>query len=281
MQQASVKHNSIKNILRQMIAGSILAACMLTTACRSPYHLLAKSYKQLQTDEKRIADTLLTTAFDHEALYTLADTLKPMSSVKLYRLPVFSNDAAQRDSAIKVMQQVQYVVNKLSFGNFAFILNPFERRDSIYKYLEVYVLRKSRLQSLLLSQSSFYNQLGITEKALPATVLAVTEYESKYNRWRSYGYLFGYPSHAVDFFVMAGQQQDSTGQFVKRDFFHIPVYAGNAGYFTYAVPKGYQAGAADSALYHKALTTLNSYKKKRARYGSVNGLKAIKYFIHH
>ncbi|HMO31723.1 MAG TPA: hypothetical protein PKE07_01875 [Lacibacter sp.] len=266
MQHTSIKYNSIQSRYRQLIAGWILAACIVTTACKSPYHSLVKSYKQLNTDERRIADTLLTSAFDHEALYTLADTLKPMSSVKLYRLPIFSTDAVQCDSAIKAMQQLQHVVNKLSFGDFAFILNPFEQRDSIYKHLEVYVLRKSRLQSLLRTQSSFYSQLGITENALPATVLAVTEYEGKYNRWRSYGYLFGYPSYAVDFFVTAGKQQDSTGQFVKRDFFHIPVYAGNAGYFTYAVPKGYKVGTADSLLYKQAKHTLEYYKKVRAKH---------------
>lgn len=248
------------------------------TACNTPRHLIGKAYKKMNTSEKQLADSIIAYALDHEALYTLADTLKPMSSVQFYRMPVLSNDKKQRDSAQLAIAVIQNIVNQLSVGDYQFILNPFERIDSIYRSMEIYVFRKSRLQSLINNHTEFYIKWGITSTANPATILAITEYENKYERWRSYGYLFGYPDYAVDFFVAAGKSQDSTKAFVKRDFFAIPVYAGEKGHFTYAVPKGYQTNQTDSLIYSKAIITLEKYKRIRKKYSNKNGIKAVTIF---
>lgn len=260
----------------------VLVICLsgiFQTSCNSPRQAVRKAYRQMSTAEKQLADSLLSYALDHEAIYTLLDTLKPISSVKFYQWPVLSNNRQQRDSAINAVRQVQTVLNKLSVGDHRFVLNPFERTDSIYRNMEIYVVRKSRIQSLIRQYGDFYGRFGITENSHPATVLALTEYEHKYDRWRSYGYLFGYPGYAVDFFVAAGKSQDSTKEFVKRDFFHIPVYSGNSGYFTYAMPKGHQPGAADSAIYYKAMHTLDEYKSIRNKFSSRSGMKATKLWI--
>jgi hypothetical protein len=226
--------------------------------------------------ERVLADSIIAYALDHEALYTLADTLKPMSSVQFYRMPVFSLEKRQRDSAQQELAILQRIVNILSVGDFQFVLNPFERTDSIYRNMEIYVFRKSRLQNAITAHADFFNKWGITAIANPATVLAITEYEQKYDRWRSYGYLFGYPDYAVDFFVDAGKSQDSTKEFVKRDFISIPVYTGEKGYFTYAVPKGYQKNETDSLIYKKAYQTLSFYKKIRSRFYSESNNSPIK-----
>ena len=129
---------------------------------------------------------------------------------------------------------------------------------------------------MITTHTDFFGKWGITATANPATVLAITEYEHKYDRWRSYGYLFGYPDYAVDFFVDAGKSQDSTKEFVKRDFFAIPVYAGDKGHFTYAIPKGYQTNETDSLIYNKAFQTLLNYKKTRSAYYSETRRSPIK-----
>jgi hypothetical protein len=241
-------------------------------------HSLKKIYKKFDINNKMLCDSILKEALDHEALYTLADTLKPMSSIQMYRLPLLSTNAIQKDSALKVLQQVQHIANSLSNKHFQFIVNPFERADSIYKNVELYVIRTSTLKKKIEQQKNFYAKLAITENTNPATILNITEYEQKYTRWRSYGYLFGYPNYAVDFFVEAGKSQDSTKQFVKRDFFAIPVYASKTGHFTYATPKGYQTSSIDSAIYSKAIETLEKYKKRREKYTTKSGIKAFKIF---
>jgi hypothetical protein len=223
-----------------------------------------------------VADSIIHYALDHEAIYTLLDTLKPMSSVRLYKMPLLSNDLQQRDYAKRAVTILQNIANQLSIGDHQFVLNPFQRTDSIYRLLEIYVFRKSKLQRVIATHADFYNQWGITAMADPARVLAVTEYENKYDRWRSYGYLFGYPDYAVDFFVQAGKSQDSTKEFVQRNFFAIPVYAGESGYFTYAMPKDYQTTQTDSLMYTKAVSTLEKYKSVRASFYHKQNRSAVK-----
>ena len=247
----------------------IFLAMLLTIfigACNIPKNLIGKAYKNMSPIEKKMADSIIAFALDHEAIYTLMDTLKPMSSVQFYRMPLLSNNKQQKDSAQQATALIQSVVNKLSVADYQFVLNPFQRKDSIYRNMEIYVFRTTRLKSLINTHANFYNKWGITSNANPASILAITEYENKYDRWRSYGYLFGYPDYAVDFFVAAGKQQDSTKEFVKRDFFQIPVYAADKGHFTYAIPKGQLPAAQDSIVYFKAITTLKKYKKMRIRF---------------
>jgi len=257
---------------------SVFAVTVFFTiaSCNTTKHSINKAFRSMSKTEKNLADSILLTALDHEALYTLIDTLKPISSVQFYRLPLLSNNEVQKDSAYQVLSTLQNIANKLSVADWQFVLQPFERNDSIYKNVELYVIRKSKLQQILTKQLKFYQSIGIAPNALPATVLAVTEYEQKYNRWRSYGYLFGYPDYAVDFFVTAGKSQDSTKEFVKRDFFQIPVYAGNNGHFTYAIPKGFQPGKADSTIYYLAAATLEKYKVARRQYRDRNKINFVK-----
>ncbi len=231
--------------------------------CNTEHYALKKSYNKLTPEKKVLADSILLYALDHEALYTLADTLKPMSSVKFYRWPVHRKNITGHDSLVKMIEAAQEITHALSKGDFQFVLNPYKYSDSIYRNMEIYVIRKKRLENMIRAHEDFYLSLGINAYSLPATTLAITEYGDKYDRWRSYGYLFGYPDHAVDFFVQAGKEQDSTLQFVKRNFFQIPVFAGDRGYFTYAIPENYIPADADSLIYEKALETLLIYNKIR------------------
>lgn len=257
----------IRSILKDksrslLILTTVLTVSIVYTSCITNRQYV-RVYRGLSQEELRNVDSLLLYALDHEALYTLVDTLKPISSVKLLKLPLLSKTKERADSASAVLAAWTRLTKQIQFPDLRFILQPFERNEGDNKYIEIYAVRPSVVRKKLLSQSVFYNGIGLAPDARTETVLAVTEYESKYNRWRSYGYLFGYPSYAVDFFVEAGKQQDSTGKFVERDFFAIPVQAGNAGYFTYAIPQAHSAGKTDSAILLKATQTLNNYLTKR------------------
>lgn len=266
-----------KLIFAKFIFIFIITFCIiLQIGCNTQKHIIGKAYKKMNVIEKQLADSIIAHALDNEALYTLIDTLKPMSSVQFYKMPLLSTNKEQRDSAQQAIEVMQNVVNKLSVGDFQFVLNPFERIDDINRNMEIYVFRKSRLKHLIKTHSDFYNKWGITAAANAASILAITEYENKYDRWRSYGYLFGYPDYAVDFFIEAGKSQDSTKVFVQRDFFYIPVYAGEEGHFTYAIPKGYQTTQTDSLIYNSAMFTLEKYKTLRTKYYTKNKSSSIK-----
>jgi hemoglobin-like flavoprotein len=248
-------------------------------------------YKSINKDDfdKALADSVLAYALDHEALYSLADTLKPISSVKFLRFNV-AKDSTMRDgdklittsdSLLQKIESYQKVCKALSKGDFEFILMPFARTEKTIRNLEIYVVRKSRLSSILKTHASFFGQWGFTPTTNAAVVLTAIEYESRLDRNRAYGYLFGYPSYAVDFFVESTKKQetDPEKKLVARDFFAIPVFAGNKGYFTYAMPKGYKTTSVDSTIYNKAAKTLTKYKNLREKYKTDDGLKALKLWM--
>lgn len=225
---------------------------------------LVKQYNSLSPEYKIIADSILMKALDREGLYTVSGNIKPISSIDLFQ---YVNSTTTKQTVLfSEIEKVQFVANKLSTHKFSFILNPFSRKDSNVVNLELYVVNNQLLMNTINEHQEFYHLLGINKYVVPETVLAITEYESKYKRWRSYGYLFGYPDHAVDFFVNAGKIQDSSSVFVKRNFFQIPVFKYPSGYFTYALPLDYKPNAIDSSIYFKSINILNKYKYIRNKY---------------
>lgn len=226
--------------------------------------------------DQALADSMFAHALDHEAIYTLLDTLKPISSVMFlrYRIaadsttPAGAEKIVQHDSLLYPIAAYQEICHAFSRGDWQFVLSTFARTDDGYRNLEIYAVRKSRFKKLLEQKSHFFGQWGFTPDADPATVLSVVEYENKYDRYRAYGYLFGYPDYAVDFFVDAAirSDRDTSIGLVPRDFFAIPVWERQTGHFTYAMPKGHQPDETDSVIYRKAMLTLDRYRKERSRY---------------
>lgn len=130
---------------------------------------------------------------------------------------------------------------------------------------------RSSRRVVIVRDQAFWAQWGFVPNTNPAVILTANEFEERLDRYRGYGYLFGYPEHAITFFVEAARTEDSTKQFVERDFFQIPVFSSQTGHFTYAIPKGYTPTEVDSALYRRATATLQRYKAVRPHFISQDG----------
>lgn len=236
-----------------------------------------------------LADSLLTLGFENEALYTLMGDLKPLSSICDISLPLARTDSAGVHDAIRPDQKREYldkltrfqrVLDALETPDVGFIINPFRQDHEGKRIMQISVYRRSRMQRLIADNQAFFGQWGFVPTSEPEIVIHTIEYENAADRWRGYGYLFGYPRHAVDFFVEAGQSQTKTKQFVKRDFFQIPVASGKAGHFTYALPKGSKPTDVDSTLYRQAEQILANYRQIRPKYvGSDSKLRALELWL--
>ena len=104
-------------------------------------------------------------------------------------------------------------------------------------------------------RGQFLAGFGITKLSDPLEVISAVEYAPQLDRLRHYGHLFGYPDHAVDFFVTAARSQEETGQFVKREFIRMPTYRASdeRSPFVYAVPVGHTEQEADRRELLRAL----------------------------
>ena len=264
-----------------------LAAALLLSACQPTAHLArragaAASAAPFTAADYQLADSLLTVALDNEALYTVLGDLKPLSSVATLYLPLArpdsvpatrhrAFDATQRQAALAKLARYQRAVDALQFADVRFVLLPFRQADKDRRVVQINVYRRSGIRNLVAHNQEFFGQWGFAPAVDPDVLLTAIEYEERPLRYRAYGYLFGYPRHAVDFFVTAGEQQTPGGPVVPRRFFQIPVYSGKEGRFVYALPKDPPPTATDSALYRRALPVLEQYRQLRPRYQRPDG----------
>jgi hypothetical protein len=169
------------------------------------------------------------------------------------------------------------VLSALSFEQYRFLLIPFRNVWKGDRNFQILVCRQDLLDSLLISHDSFFGQWGFVPGTDPSILITTTEFESKHDRYRAYGYLFGYPDHAVDFFVEASKEQERTGEFVTRQFFQVPVHARESGNFTWALPEDMEPLSSDSARYYQAVDVLETYQNMRPDYikadSSINAVK--------
>jgi hypothetical protein len=260
---------------------SFFALMLLAAACARPTTYPARP----TTFDTALADSLLTLGFENEALYTLIADLKPMSTICDISLPLARTDSAgvhaaidpsQKQAHLDKLTRWQTVLDALETADVGFMIHPFRQAYDGKRVMQISAYRRSRMRQLIADNQAFFGQWGFVPGSDPELVIHTIEYENAADRWRGYGYLFGYPRYAVDFFVEAGQSQAKTKQFVKRDFFQIPVASGKAGHFTYAMPKGQKPSEIDSTLYRQASAVLTRYQQLRPRYVQPDGrLRAL------
>ncbi len=243
------------------------------------------AYKKLSLSDKQLADTLIKKVVDNEGLYTVIGKLKPMSSVTELYLKITTADTLRRGSSeitdtasadLIKLKQYQRVVKSLNFGDLKFMISPYKITQKDMRLMQISVHRQSLIDSLLNAEQSFFGQFGFVPGTRSEILVNTTEYEHKYSRFRAYGYLFGYPKHAVDFFTEASISNDKTGVFVKRDFFQIPVFSAEKGHFVYAVPQGYTAASLDRTILDRAKFNLARYEALRQKFTRTDG--SIQYY---
>lgn len=225
------------------------------------------------------ADTILTRALDNEALFTLWEPLKPMSSVHLERTTLARVDAPEgvRDQVradhpdLSVLRELQEVVRHLHCGALTMTVVPYRATQDSTRSVQVTVVHQGRLDDVVERDLPFWGQWGIVPGARAHTVVPVVEFESPLDRFRGYGYLFGYPEHAVTFFTEAGREMQETGDFVERDFFQIPVHSAETGRFVYAVPPGHTPLPEDEWIRSEAGRILELYRDWRPRFENEDG----------
>lgn len=232
---------------------------------------------ELSKQQEQLLDSILQKGLDYEALYTIIGKIKPMSSVVSFNFPIANIDSSKKTKGdvidldakqkyIDKIERIQTSINSLNYPDIKFVLIPYCNAYGTRRTIQLSVVRLSLFDSVLQKKASFFSQFGFVAGADPAVVITTIENSDRYERLRAYGYLFGYPDYAIDFFVKAFESHDKTHKFVKRNFFQIPTYATKEGAFVYAYPKNYTPNNTDSTLYFKAGKVLKQYKVLRKNY---------------
>jgi hypothetical protein len=223
-----------------------------------------------------LAERVLLEASDGEALYTLAQGLKPLSSGRAFTLQTVPAPSAAALDSLDLLRRAVRVLTCGEIGAFVHVFTATSSSgDSITRRAaEVVLFHRGRVAEAVRAHAAFFTTLAITPSADVREVLAAVENAPRAERWRGYGLLFGYPDEAVDFFVRAGVEGDSTRAVVPRDFRRIDTYrkfpaardaAPTLSSFVYAVPKGAPESVADRALREAAAPIYARYLRERAR----------------
>ena len=244
--------------------GGVLAALVCTTACVGarasvrpvptgvtvPSSASCFAVSTLSPADQQVADRVLLEFADREGLYTLGDGIKPISS-NVRDLSV--RIAPTLDTlALATLDQQRRVAAALTCGEIGAVVQVFtatqRRRDSSeVRSTSMVLYHRGAVRRTIEAHAAFFSMLGVTPSTDPRDVIQAVENAPRSPRWRGYGYLFGYPDDAVDFFVRAGEAGDASGTLVPRDFRRIDTwhkYAESAGAaptqssFVFAVPKG-------------------------------------------
>jgi hypothetical protein len=223
--------------------------------------------ERLPADLRAKSEALLLKALDSEALYTIIGGLKPMSSgFASFKFSVEKPDLAQIEETRRLLSAWRcgdwlYA----DVQHFAAIVDDNKIKEKI-RFADAVVFNRPALAGKIGQYPDFFAPYGITPSAHPMEVLMTIEHSQESPRWRGFGYLFGYPLYAVDFFVSAGEEKQRTGKFVERDFYSLPTFVAAERQFVWAVPKGHEEREEDRAIKSRAALILAEYQKRRARY---------------
>jgi hypothetical protein len=222
---------------------------LVLAACSVPRTSLA--------DRARSVEVQLA-ALDSEALYTIAGGLKPVSEGFWHEWV----DAAAPDLSafVAVHEALAVWRNEDLWADVHLLHHEHDGRRAA----RAYVVDRAALRALIRREAVWFARWGIVPDSHPAAVLAVVERLPAPERHRGQGLLFGYPRHAIDFFVRANEAQQAGAPLVPRRFVQIPTFGAETGRFVYAVPEHWQDGPADLELATKAAHMLSRYRELRA-----------------
>ena len=255
------------NASATLIAGvAWLGAACLLGGCATSQPDTTDAWRSAEAPSSLDPFLILREATDHEALYTLAGGLKPMST------GIWRGSFVVEDPDLTDVREARRALAVLRNDAWYADVQVFDREHDGERAAHGFVVHRRALARMIERHEAFWNPWGITSGTHPSEVVAVVDRMPRADRWRGYGYLFGYPDDAVDFFVesgLAAEDGREVGPGKDRQFIQIPTQAADSGRFTYAVPPGHVPTVADRRLALEAGRILAEYAERRPLMGDV------------
>lgn len=217
--------------------------------------------EELPANLRPRAEATLLRLLDSEALYTVIGGLKPMSS------GWGSNRFDVERPELQEIEDLRQIVRTFRVGrHLTSSVLPFWRVFDGKRFTDATIFHEASVGRTVAKYQDFFGFYGVTPSSGGVQTVMAFETDATPRRNFGYGVLYGYPLHAVRFFVDAAEHQRAGKGFVERDFLSIPVFSGSTNRFVYAVPKGHIPNADDDNLRKAAEPILADYRVRRARF---------------
>ncbi len=223
-----------------------------------------------------VAHEILQHFADGEGLYTLGGGLKPISTG--YRTLTYRTLPQPEQPMLDTLDLWRQVVPHLRCAHLEVVVQQYLDPQPSFvtgetrRAATLVLVHRGALQREIKRHAAFWGALGITASSTSEAVLTAVDGAVRDFRWRGYGYLFGYPSPAIDFFVEAGLAGDSLGVVVPRDFRRIETWRKHPAAegepptlssFVYAVAKDVPESPQDRILRDRAAPIYQEYAERR------------------
>lgn len=243
--------NGRTNPWRRFTALAAFVTLWLGTACAVPRNATVRS-----STERSAA--IMLQALDSEALFTLSDGRKPVSE------GFWHTQVAQENPDLDDLLATRAALAPWRNETLWADVHVFHEPHDGHRAARAYVVDRAALARLLRVHAAFFAPFGLAPDTHPAEVIAVIERLPVPDRHRGLGLLFGYPAHAIDFFVDAERLRREGGTVPPRRFVQIPTFVAAQGRFVYAVAESAPEHPADRELASVAATRLARYRTLRA-----------------
>jgi hypothetical protein len=240
-----------------------------TPSCTAPR--AESATKEAPESDDALLERVVLAMLDGEALYTVAGGLKPVSSgFWSADIDVAQPDLTEVARVQRLLGGLRGVDEALEFGVMSFAQAHDGKRAA-----QAWVSHRGALAAALEAHSEFFAPLGVGPHLEADEILAIVERLPRLERFRGYGYLFGYPDYAVEFFVAAAAEEERSGELPPREFAHVATHAAETHRFVWAVPSGHSENAADRELRRRAAPVLERYRALRERHIGPNRPGAV------
>lgn len=217
--------------------------------------------ERLPRELRAEAETMLLKAMDREALYTVIGGLKPMSS----GFVSFRSQVGKPN--VEAMARTRQILATFRVGNeVSAYLQPFWNVFGEDRYLEGLLFHHRSMNQTIARHAALFGWFGVSTGSHPLEAVMAIDRDDTPRRNRAYGYFFGYPEYAVDFFVESEEERRVTKKLVPRDFRSIATFELPTNGFVYAVPKGALDRPEDISLRDQAAPILAMYRELRPKY---------------
>jgi hypothetical protein len=201
---------------------------------------------------------------DSEALYTIVGGIKPITAEFFDFIFPQSSKYTQSD-----YEDFQMIVQSWQCTPLlkAALFRHTQKTKKGMVVGSVVIARSDLVSKTIHQRKEIYSKFQIQSDSPIETIfkiLAPIGFSSRKDEAQvAYGYLFGYPEYAIQYF--AGRANSSEKN-ISSDFITIPTHETIDTPFNWAVPKGHQKNTEDLAIENKALPIFKTYEGLRRRY---------------
>jgi hypothetical protein len=124
----------------------------------------------LSTGDRAKAEEWLLAALDGEALYTILDTIKPVSS------GIHNLSFSSKDPDLTAIEQARRVADALRCGeNLTTMVQIFAIESQIERFAELMMINRAEFDAKLAAERGFFARFGLSPGIVPVQAMAVIE----------------------------------------------------------------------------------------------------------